>query len=79
MHICNTLAGVVRQHITFDPTNAQHLEAFRTLVIGEAGPQSSLRQHPTLRFNLEHPFDNVRSLMVHKVAEHHLKTHGIVA
>lgn len=76
MAVCNTLNAVNRQHVDFDPTNSEHLRAFRMLVLGD-GPQSPIRQHPTLRFNLEHPYDNVRSLMVYKVAEAHLQSHTI--
>lgn len=77
MAMCNTLGKVHRRHVDFDPTNADHLKAFKMLVLGEDGPTSTIKQHPTLRFNLDNPFDNVRTMMTHKVAEAYLTEHGI--
>jgi hypothetical protein len=77
MAICNSLNGLTRQHVDFDPANPEHLRAFSMLVLGENGPSSIIRQHPSLRFNLEHPYDNVRSLMIYKVAEAHIKNHKL--
>lgn len=45
---------------TFDPQNPEHVEAF--VMITQQG-----RQHPTLRFTLEHPFLDVRSMMYDKI------------
>lgn len=45
----------------FDPSNAEHRKAFAMIV-------QDKRQHPTLRFNLEHPFVNVREMMLNRVA-----------
>ena len=77
MAMCNTLSKVLRQHVDFDPTNAEHLKAFKMLVLGEAGPASIIRQHPTLRFNLDNPYDNVRTMMTHKVTEAYLAKYGV--
>ena len=77
MAMCNTLNAVLRQHVDFDPTDPAHLQAFQMLVLGENGPNSPIRQHPTLRFNVDHPYDNVRSMMMHKVAEEHIRNHTI--
>ena len=77
MAMCNTLSKVLRQHVDFDPTNPEHLKAFKMLVLGEDGPTSNIRQHPTLRFNIDNPFDNVRTMMTHKVAEAFLRERGV--
>lgn len=77
MALCNTLNRITRSYVDFDPTDPEHLEAFKMLVLGENGPASVIRQHPTLRFNLEQPYDNVRSLMTYRVAEEHLRNHAI--
>lgn len=77
MAMCNTLSKVMRTHVDFDPKDAEHLKAFKMLVLGEDGPTSCIRQHPTLRFNLDNPFDNVRTMMTHKVAESYLNEHGV--
>jgi hypothetical protein len=45
---------------TFDPRNPEHIEAF--VMITQQG-----RQHPSLRFTLEHPFLDVRSMMFDKI------------
>lgn len=45
----------------FDPHNKQHIEAF--VMLTQQG-----RQHPSLRFTLEHPYLDVRSMMYDKVA-----------
>ena len=68
--LCNTLSKVVRQVVDFDPTNLEHLNAFKMLVLGDNGV---IRQHPTLRFAIEQPFDNVRSMMIHRVAQKYLE------
>lgn len=77
MAMCNTLGKVLRQHVDFDPQNPDHLKAFKMLVLGEDGPASNIKQHPTLRFNLDNPFDNVRMMMTHKVAKAYLTSHGV--
>jgi len=77
MAMCNTLSKVLRQHVDFDPQNPDHLKAFKMLCLGEAGPTSNIKQHPTLRFNLDNPFDNVRTMMTHKVAEAYLAKYGV--
>ena len=77
MALCNTLNRIARSYVDFDPTDPEHLEAFKMLVLGENGPASVIRQHPTLRFNVDHPYDNVRSMMMHKVAEEHIRNHTI--
>lgn len=45
----------------FDPHNERHIEAF--VMLTQKG-----RQHPSLRFVLEHPYLDVRSMMYDKVA-----------
>lgn len=77
MALCNTLSKIQRQYVDFDPHNAEHLRAFRMLVLGDNGPTGTIRQHPTLRFNLVHPYDNVRTLMTHRVSEAYLADQGI--
>lgn len=77
MAMCNTLSKVLRHRVNFDPTNPEHLKAFKMLVLGEEGPTGNIRQHPTLRFNIDNPFDNVRTMMTHKVAEAFLRERGV--
>jgi hypothetical protein len=64
---CPSLAIIDRQHIDFDPTNQEHLEAFRMLCLGINNDH--FRQHPTLRFNVAQPFTDVRTMMFHRVGE----------
>ena len=47
----------------FDPTNPEHINAFKMLVLDQPN-----KQHPRLRFNLEFPFVNVPQMMLHKIA-----------
>ena len=73
MLLCPTLRKVQLAYVSFDPTNTQHMEAFKLLCLGEKRPNGNLiRQHETLRFDLEDGFTDVRSMMFHKVGEHHL-------
>lgn len=67
--ICASLRPLQQQPVKFDPTNVEHLEAVRMLCTAP-----TLRQHPTLRFELEQPFTDVRSMLFHKVIEKHLET-----
>jgi len=55
--------------VTFDPTNHEHIKAFKMLVV-----DTPSRQHPTLRFRLEHPFVNVQQMLLKKVAERFVQT-----
>lgn len=73
MPLCPSLRHVESNPVVFDPTNPEHLKAFEMLCLGEAG---NIRQHPTLRFDLEENFPDVRSLMFHKVGRYHVKTTG---
>jgi hypothetical protein len=52
--------------VDFDPRNPEHLEAFEMLCLGIKG---KLQMHPTLRFYLNPPFQNLRTQMLHMVAE----------
>lgn len=45
---------------TFDPKNAEHIKAF--VMLTQQG-----KQHPQLRFVLEHPYLDVRSMMYDKI------------
>ena len=45
--------------VTFDPSNHNHMRAYLMLTQG--------RQHPTLRFVVEHPFTDVYSMMHAKI------------
>lgn len=45
---------------TFDPKNAEHIKAF--VMLTQQG-----KQHPELRFVLEHPYLDVRAMMYDKV------------
>lgn len=75
--ICRTLHQQQLPYVTFDPTNKEHLDAFRSLCLGEKTPVGYLqiKQHPTLRFLLEENFPDVRSMMFHRVGEYHHKQH----
>lgn len=72
MQICGTLNKVQKQYVDFDPTNPKHMEAFKSLCLGELKPGVGIciKQHEYLRFNLEHPFEDVRTMMFHKVGQH---------
>lgn len=74
----HVLRGVNRTRVEFDPTDNEHLEAFKLLCIGngESRAQFVIRQHPNLRFVLEEGFENVRTMMLHKVGKHYLKLTG---
>lgn len=70
MSMCNTLAKVNRQTVDFDPLNLEHLRAYKMLTIGveQSDGSYTVRQHPTLRFNVVQPFTNVRTMMTHMVS-----------
>lgn len=59
------------QQVTFDAANPEHIEAFRFLI-------EKSRQHPTLRFKLEFPHLDIRSMMTAKVVEQFLKQNAPV-
>lgn len=48
------------QHTYFDVNNPEHVKAFHMLQFGG-------RQHPNLRFHVEHPHLDVRTMMMEKV------------
>lgn len=68
---CRTLAVVDRQYVDFDPTNKDHIEAFSMLCLGV--DNDNFRQHPTLRFNIHHPYTDVRKMMFHMVARDYIR------
>ena len=74
--ICSTLRAVEKRYVDFDPVDPEHIEAFKQLCLGtkRGGQLSSIRQHKQLRFNLEAPFTDVRTMMFHKVSEAHVKS-----
>lgn len=65
----NTLSAYLQSNRVenFDPRNRKHLVAFAYLT-------KHGRQLPGQRFNLEHPYTNIRSLMEAKVCEMFLAT-----
>ena len=69
------LRNVERNRVEFDPTNFDHLDAFQLLCIGDGEPRDKfvVRQHPNLRFVLEEGFEDVRTMMLHKVGKYHLQ------
>lgn len=67
--ICPTLAAAQKQYVDFDATNVEHIEAFRTLCLNPAHS----KQHPVLRFNIESPYEDIRSMMFQRVAEQYVK------
>jgi hypothetical protein len=73
MSSCPTLNAAVRKTVDFDPSDIEHLEAFQMLCLGtDGGKRPMLRQHPTLRFNVEFPFADVRVMMFQRIAEAHI-------
>lgn len=74
---CRTLAAVDRQHVDFDPYDPEHAKAFKMLCIGANNDR--FRQHPTLRFNVEEPFTDVRTMMFHRVAQAFLHNNKVAA
>jgi hypothetical protein len=68
-HLAATLAPVRerQQQVVFDVNNDEHMQAFEMLI-------TQGKQHPTLRFRLEHPYVNVRAMMTEKVCRAHLAT-----
>jgi hypothetical protein len=74
--LCPTLRDAQPAHVKFDPTNSMHLEAFNSLCLGTFdGCTHSIKQHPTLRFQLQEHFVDVRSMMFHTVGRYHLLGH----
>ena len=59
------------KQVEFDPTIKEHQHAFVALT-------QFNRQHPTLRFVLEQPYVDVRSMMHGKVAELFTKQTGVL-
>ncbi len=76
MMTSHILRTVERSRVEFDPTNDEHLEAFKMLCIGDGAPREKfvVRQHPNLRFLLEEGFNDVRTMMLHKVGEQYLRS-----
>lgn len=76
-----TLQPAYRTHVTFDPTNAEHLEAFNMLCLGTYDQKKNvmvIANHPTLRFKLEVPYTDVRTMMFHKVGQKFMEIiHGV--
>ena len=73
MELCPSLRPIQKNFVTFDPTNREHLKAFEMLCLGEHRDSTvPVKQHPTLRFELEDNFLDVRSMMFHKVGRQHI-------
>jgi predicted carbohydrate-binding protein with CBM5 and CBM33 domain len=70
-HVIESFKPIQITKVSFDPTNPQHIDAFEMLVIGVADKDGAIRyrQHPTLRFKIELPFVDVRSMMMERVAK----------
>lgn len=75
MSDCTVLSSNIRTAVTFDATNPEHVEAFRMMCLGEVDALGNvtIRQHPTLRFRLEFPHVDVRSMMLTKIAQQYVK------
>lgn len=58
------LAHASQVKVPFDPKNQVHLAAAKLLL-----SRDTSRQHPTLRFVLEHPYVDVRQMMMVKIAQ----------
>lgn len=73
--LCPTLNKAVKHYVAFDVNNPEHLKAFQLLCIGTIKDNGSvlLAQHPTLRFDLETPFEDVRSMMFSKVGQSYMR------
>ncbi len=75
MLLCATLDPVQKRYVSFDPKNPEHLEAYRMLCIGttkEGKLELTFRQHPTLRFYLEAPFETVPAMLHYRVGQAYL-------
>lgn len=74
MLLCSTLRKVQLSYVKFDVLDPEHLKAFEMLCLGEPTPVGGIRikQHPTLRFELEDNFPDVRTMMFHKVGTYHV-------
>ena len=59
------------QPVKFDPTNLDHITAFAALT-------QKNRQHPTLRFVLELPYMDIRTMMHAKVGEEYTRRAGVM-
>lgn len=62
--------------VYFDPTNVEHIRAFQMQCIGEVRTDGTpyYRQHPTLRFVLERPFLDVKTMMMYKIGQEYVRT-----
>ena len=56
----STLQSLLKAHVKFDPSDAEHRRAYLFLLDG--------RQHPTLRFQQEEPYQSVLAMMQAKLA-----------
>lgn len=71
--ICATLNAAHKNMVDFDPTNPEHLKAYRSLCIGEDEPTGvRIKQHPTLRFNIQAPFETVPAMLQYKIGQAYL-------
>lgn len=76
MELCPSLRPIQKSLVVFDPTNKEHLKAFEMLCLGESrNADSTVKQHPTLRFELEDKFLDVRSMMYNKVGQYYLENY----
>lgn len=64
--------------VYFDPYNREHINAFEMQCIGEARDDGKVyfRTHPTLRFVLESPFVDIRTMMLYKVGQAYINLKG---
>ena len=53
--------------VVFDPSDPTHMSAYRMLI-------KEGKQHHTIRFKLEHPFFNIRSMLMSKVSDAYLNS-----
>lgn len=80
MSVLAAITAQARRTVQFDANDKEHLEAFRMMAMGVETPGGGTRcqMHPTLRFELEYPFVDLRAMMMHKVAIQHLTHTGIM-
>ncbi len=69
--LCPSLAKIQRNQVDFDPRNSEHLKAFEMLCVGDE--DGTIRQHPTLRFNVHEGYHDVRSMMLDIVAREFIR------
>lgn len=75
MATCRSFEVIGRSYTDFDPTDQEHLKAAQLLCNPDLN--EPVRQHSDIRFYLEQPYNDVRTMLLMKIAGEYFKVQGI--